>query len=392
MKILVICQYYSPEPFKVADVCEALVAKGHEVDVITSLPNYPMGEIYDGYRGNTHKKEIINGVNVHRVFTIGRKTGFVWRTLNYYAYSIASTLYVTKLNKEYDVVFVYQLSPVLMAEAAIKYKKRYGKKILLYSLDLWPDSLTLGGVKKDSLIYKYYKRVSGKIYSSADKILVSSKMFEQYLDEMFKINGGKVDYLPQYAEDVFVPHAYNSEGVTNLTFAGNIGTTQSIETILYAAQKLQDENIQIHFYGDGSGLSAFKDLAENNLKLQNVIFHGRIPLDEVAHKYAESDGLIVTLSDNPVLSMSFPGKIQTYMAAGKPIIGAINGEAARIIKDAGCGFCAPAEDINGLVDCIKQLLKADKSQLGRNARNYYEENFQKEDFITKLIAELENLR
>ena len=128
MKILVICQYYYPEPFKVHDLCEALVSEGHEVDVITSFPNYPMGEIYEGYKNGEHKDEVLNGVNVHRVFTIGRRTGFIWRVVNYYTYSISSTLYVSKLKKEYDKVFVYQLSPVMMANAAIKYKKKHNKK------------------------------------------------------------------------------------------------------------------------------------------------------------------------------------------------------------------------------------------------------------------------
>ncbi len=391
MKILAICQYYYPEPFKVHDVCEALVAEGHEVDVITSYPNYPMGEIYEGYKNGEHRDEVINGVNVHRVFTIGRKSGFVWRTLNYYTYSIAASRYASKIKKDYDVVFVYQLSPVLMTNAAIKYKKKHNKKILLYCLDLWPDSLTLGGVKKGSAIYNYYRKKSERIYKEADKILVSSKMFEQYFDEMFRINGNKTEYLPQYAEDVFVPHPYKDDGVFDITFAGNIGTTQSIETILYAAQKLADENVKFHLYGEGSGLSDFEALAKR-LNLKNVIFHGRIPLDEVARKYAESDGLIVTLSDNPVLSMSFPGKIQTYMAAGKPIIGAVNGEAAEIIKEADCGFCAKAEDADGLAECIRDFMKSDRIQLGKNARRYYEENFQKADFINKLSEQLEKLR
>lgn len=391
LKILVICQYYSPEPFKVSDVCQALVSKGHEVDVVTSFPNYPMGVIYEGYRKGEHKDEVINGVNVHRVFTIGRRTGFIWRTANYYAFSVASTLYAAGLKKDYDVVFVYQLSPIMMANAGIKYKKKHNKKLLLYCLDLWPDSLTLGGVKKDGFIYRYYKKVSEKIYKSADEILVSSKMFEQYLDEMFNINGQRVDYLPQYAEDVFCPSSLSDEKTVDLTFAGNIGTTQSIETILYAAKKLQGRNIHFHFYGDGSGLSELTELSKK-LGLDNVTFHGRIPLEEVSEKYAKSDGLIVTLSDNPVLSMSFPGKIQTYMAAGKPVIGAVNGEAAEIIKEAECGFCVAAEDSDGLVDCIEQFLNADKTALGNNARKYYEEHFQKDDFIKKLISELENLR
>lgn len=387
MKILVICQYYSPEPFKVADVCEALVSEGHEVDVVTSFPNYPMGEIYEGYKDGAHRDEILNGVNVHRVFTIGRRSGFVHRILNYYAYCLASTFYVNKIKKDYDVVFVYQLSPVLMANAGIRYKKKHNKKMLLYCLDLWPDSLTLGGIKKDSLIYKHYKKVSQKIYNSADKILVSSNRFKQYLDEMFKINGEKVDYLPQYAEDEFRPVPIIEKDSVDLTFAGNIGTTQGIETILYAAEKFKGTSIHFHFYGDGSGLQSLTELSKS-LKLDNVTFHGRIPLEDVPEKYAQSDGLIVSLSDNQVLSMSFPGKIQSYMAAGKPIIGSVNGEASEIIKEAQCGFCSPAEDCEGLVECIESFLKSDKKLLGKNARKYYEKHFKKEDFINQLISEL----
>ncbi len=383
MKILVICQYYSPEPFRIADICEALVEGGNEVDVITSFPNYPMGEIYEGYKKGEHKDEIINGVNVHRVFTIGRKTGALYRFINYYTYSIASTRYVSKLKKQYDVVFVYQLSPVMMAEAALKYKKRFGKKVVLYCLDLWPESLTLGGIKKDGKIYSHYKKIAEKIYINADEILVSSRMFKDYFDEKFNIDSGKVQYLPQYAEDVFYPTNETSEDLLNITFAGNIGTTQSIETILYAADKLKKEKVHFHFYGDGSGFNKMAKLAES-LHLDKVTFHGRVPVKALPEKYAKSDALIVTLSDNQVLSMSFPGKIQSYMAAGKPVVAAVNGEAAKIIEEADCGFVSPAEDVEGLVSCIKRLIDADRNLLGKNARTYYENNFQKEDFIRKL--------
>lgn len=392
MKILVVSQYYYPEPFRIADICEALVEKGHTVDVVTSFPNYPMGEIYDGYKDKSHSDEEINGVKVHRVFTLGRKTGGLRRFLNYYTYQLASTQYVSSLGDEYDVVFVYQLSPVMMANAAIKYKKKYNKKMLVYCLDLWPDSLTLGGIKKNSPIYNYYKKLSCKIYNSADRILVSSRMFCRYFEDMFRMGGEKVEYLPQYAEDVFCPSEKESSDIINITFAGNIGTTQSIETILYAAEKLKGEKVFFNFYGDGSGLVRLKDIAKS-LELENVAFHGRISLDSVPQKYAESDALIVTLSDNEVLSMSFPGKIQSYMAAGKPVIGGVNGEAARIINDAECGFCTSAENVDGLVDCIKRFMQSnEKEVLGQNARKYYEENFRKEIYIEKLIKELEDIR
>ena len=120
MKILVVCQHYYPEPFRISDICEWLVAQGHEVDVVTGIPNYPMGVIYDGYKDKSKRNEIINGVNVHRCFTIARRSGAVFRLLNYYSFAISSGLYAARLKKEYDVVFVNQLSPVMMANAAVK--------------------------------------------------------------------------------------------------------------------------------------------------------------------------------------------------------------------------------------------------------------------------------
>lgn len=387
MKILVISQYYYPEPFKVHDVCEALVAEGHEVDVVTSLPNYPMGEIYEGYKNGEHKDEVLNGVNVHRVFTIGRKTGFVWRTINYYTYSIASTQYVSKLKKEYDVVFVYQLSPVLMTNAAIKYKKKHNKKLLLYCLDLWPDSLVSGGVKKGSLIFKYFEKVSSRIYRSCDKILVSSRMFAEHLKENFSINE-EITYLPQYADSVFKPEKSVDKETVDLTFAGNIGSAQSVETIIYAAEILKDENIRFNLVGDGSKIEDCQKLVEEK-GLTNVIFHGRKPVEEMPEIYKNSTAMLITLTADPSISKTLPGKVQTYMAAGKPILGAVDGETAQTILSAECGFVAPAEDYEKFAECIKEFLNSDKQKLGENSYKYYTEYFSKDVFVETLLKEIE---
>ena len=119
MKILVVCQYYYPEPFRHPDICEELVKRGHEVTVVTGLPNYPMGEIYKGYQNGEKRDEVLNGVKVHRCYTIGRKQGALYRFLNYYSYALSSTRYIKKIKEEYDVVFVNQLSPVMMANANV---------------------------------------------------------------------------------------------------------------------------------------------------------------------------------------------------------------------------------------------------------------------------------
>ena len=205
MKILVICQYYYPEPFRIPDICEELVKKGHKVTVVSGTPNYPMGEIYKGYEKGKRKYETINGVKVHRCFTIGRKGGTVKRFLNYYSYAISSSLHILLLKNDYDVVFVNQLSPVMMAYAGILYKKLHHKKLIMYCLDLWPASLCAGGVKESSIIYKVFHKISAGIYRQAYKILITSSMFKKYLHDEFGINNKIISYLPQYAEDLFDP-------------------------------------------------------------------------------------------------------------------------------------------------------------------------------------------
>ena len=130
MKILVICQYYYPEPFRISNICEELVRRGHEVLVVTGEPNYPEGKIYEGYENHQHTDEVVNGVRVHRCPIFPRKSGAFYRILNYYSYANAAKQFVrsakcTALDgSKFDIVFVNQLSPVMMAEPAIAYKKK----------------------------------------------------------------------------------------------------------------------------------------------------------------------------------------------------------------------------------------------------------------------------
>ena len=153
MKILVVCQHYKPEPFRVADLCESLAKVGHEVTVITGIPNYPEGKVYAGYENKQKRDETFNGVKIHRCFTIPRKHGVFFRVLNYYSFSLSSRCYLSRLKEEFDVVFVYQLSPVMMASGALTYAKKHQKKVVLYCLDLWPESLIAGGIRKNSFVY-----------------------------------------------------------------------------------------------------------------------------------------------------------------------------------------------------------------------------------------------
>lgn len=394
-KILVICQYYKPEPFRISDICEEMVRRGHEVQVVTGYPNYPEGKIYDGYGKGKHIDEIINGVKVHRCFEIPRGTGSVKRMLNYYSYAVTSTAYAlsskcrTSDGKPFDVVFCNQLSPVMMAHVAIGYKKRYKVPAIMYCLDLWPESLIAGGITRESLIYKYYHHVSKRIYRQVDKILITSRMFSDYFKSEFGIRKDRIEYLPQYAEDIFEEMPIKEEnGIFDFMFAGNIGTIQSVETILEAANLLKDEPVRFHIIGGGTDLERLQKVGKN---LENVEFYGRKPLEEMPDFYKKADAMLVTLAADPVLSLTLPGKVQSYMAVGKPLIGAIDGETEIVINEAQCGFCGKAGDAIELTENIRKFIArdTDRKLMGKNARKFYEKNFKESMYMDKLESMVE---
>lgn len=355
--------------------------------MLTGEPSYARDE---WVKNGKKIDEVKSGVKIHRVKTVPRGKGIIRRVRNYYSFAINSKRYVKKLDKDFDVIFVYELSPVMMADAAVRYKKKYGTKIVLYCLDLWPKSLTAGGIKEGGLIYKHYKKVSRKIYSAVDELLVTSESFKEYFAKEFGFDKEKIVYLPQYAESVYSPQNCKKtpDEKIDLMFAGNVGAAQSVETILAAADKLKDEkNLFFHIVGDGTHLENCKHIAKT-LNLNNVIFYGRLPLEKMPETYSKADAMLVT-GDNGVVSQTLPAKVQGYMAAEKPVIGAIGGETAHVIAKANCGFCGQAQNADELKENILKFVSyADKAVFAVNGYDFYEKYFRPEKFFADLSAAL----
>lgn len=395
MKILVFCQYYYPEPFRITDICEELVKQGNAVSVVTGLPNYPTGVIPEEYLKGQRRHENINGVEVNRCYEHGRGKNSVNLLLSYLSYAFSSSIKALRLSSDYDIVLVNQLSPITIGLPAIVYKWKNKKKIVLYCLDLWPDSLLAGGIKESSLVYRAFMVISKWIYKTADKILITSKLFEKYFVDVLKLPTLDMVYLPQYAEDLFATvGTLAQKSQLNLVFAGNIGEMQSVETILYAANCLSDkEHILFHIVGGGSNEGHCRELARE-MELKNVIFYGSRPIQEMTNYYEIADAMLVTLKENESISYTLPGKVQSYMMAGKPIIAAINGETRNTINAAQCGFCVSAEDYEALA---MDILKFDgmcidkRISMANNARHYYNTHFSKNMFFKKMKEELEGM-
>lgn len=389
MKILVVCQYYDPEPFRITDICEALASAGHQVTVVTGTPNYPEGEIYPGYEGGQRRDECKNGVTIHRCPIAPRKKGMLHRMRNYFSFPLSAGRYLRRCKEDFDVVFVNQLSPVMMAKPALDWAGRHGKKCVLYCLDLWPESLLIGGIRRESPVYKVFWHLSRAIYKNVDTLLVSSGGFVPYFREVLKLDV-EPRWLPQYAEDLFVPPASAaSKDTVDFLFAGNVGVAQSVPTIIQAARLLaEDSRIHIHIVGGGVALEECQSAAEG---LSNITFYGRKPLEEMPGFYAMADVFLITLFADESMDRNFPGKVQSYMAAGKPIVGSVNGETARIIREADCGICAPAEDPEGLAAAICAMVDDPRRResCAENALRYYRTHFTKEQFLTVLTDVLQ---
>jgi glycosyltransferase involved in cell wall biosynthesis len=290
------------------------------------------------------------------------------------------------LKDSFDVVFINQLSPVMMASAGIKYAKTHNKKAILYCLDLWPASLGAGGINS-GIVYQWFYKVSRKIYRSVDKILISSSSFSVYFAEEFDIRNTM--YLPQYAEETFTPDECKKEPdqYIDLMFAGNVGSAQSVDTIIRAAALCRDiTNLRWHIVGDGKEIVTCQTLAQE--LDAPVIFYGRKPVEEMPKYYAMADAMLVTMQNDPVISLTLPGKVQSYLAAGKPIIGAIGGETQRVILESRAGMCANAEDAEGLARCVREFVSSNKEVFAQNAITYSANNFTKKKFISNLLSEL----
>ena len=394
MKILIVSQHYWPENFRVTDIAETLVSLGHQVTILCGLPNYPKGYIFDDYKRGKNRIQEHNGVKIIRAKEIGRRNNVLFRFLNYWSYPHYASKMIKKLDKDFDIVYVQMSSPIMITKPALKYAKKYSKKVIMYEMDLWPESLLAGGITNKSLIYKHYKKVSAKIYSQCDKILVTTKEHIPYVKDLPGCKDLDIEYLPQYADTIFEESDFGNEdnGFIDFMFAGNIGKAQSVETIIKAAALLKnDPRFKFHIIGSGSELDNIKKLA-SELKTDNVVFYGQRSLEDMPELYKIADAMLVTLEDKPYANMTIPGKVQSYMAVGKPIIGAINGSCANFIKNNDVGFSVLSGDSEALVTLIRSLDTKELRQIGERSRDVYFKKYSKSIFMNKLIDTLNNLK
>ncbi len=386
-RILVVCQYYYPENFQITPICEQLVSDGHEVTVLTGLPNYPTGIIPDEYKKG-HRDEYVNGVHVIRCHEIPRAKGAVKLGLNYVSFMASARRKAGRIKEEFDLVFVYQLSPVLMAVPGIKYAKKHKTPLVLYCCDLWPESMKMYIKNENNPLFKMIKGLSTRIYRRADIVIGQSSSFLPYLKRTHGLNESKLVYLPAFADEAYLKEDFRTKDDTvDFVFMGNLGIAQNLTAVLSAVEMIKDvPGFKVHFVGDGSCLEEIKAFVEEHKLGDIVCFYGRRPVTEMPKFYRIADVCMVSLKADNETGYTLPSKVQGYMAAGKPIIGMIDGSAKEVIEAAKCGLCVSAGDVSGFANAMKEFIVNGQkySECGENGRNYFIENFSKEIMIGHL--------
>ncbi|VAW45708.1 Putative glycosyltransferase [hydrothermal vent metagenome] len=397
MRILVISQYFWPENFRINDLCSELVLRGHEVTVLTGKPNYPEGKTFKEYLDDPKKFDFFKGCNVVRVPMLARGKRGGELILNYITFALSAMFIgAWKLKKkQFDVIFVFEPSPITIGLPAVFLKKIKKVPVIFWVLDLWPETLEAVGVVKSPGILGLVGRLVAFIYNHCDLVLGQSKAFYSGISRYCK-DEAKIKYFPSWSESVFLDSQVKPvfdmakhENCFKVLFAGNIGDAQDFPALVKAVEILKNKQarVKVFIVGDGRAMSWLESAILKYDLVDYIYLLGRHPLESMPSFYASADALFVSLKESSVFSMTIPGKLQSYMMAGKPILTMLSGEGSRVIDEANCGLTARSGDAETLAENMLKMSLLNKDEreiLGDNARLYSEQFFNRDKLISQL--------
>ncbi|MBT2342232.1 MULTISPECIES: glycosyltransferase family 4 protein [Pseudomonas] len=401
LNILVVTQYFWPENMRINDLVRDFTEKGHSVTVLTGVPNYPEGKVFETYKCAPHEFANYHGASIVRVPMIPRGKRSIQLILNYLSFfTSASTVGTYALRgRAFDAVFVYAVSPIMAAIPALVIGRLKKAPVFIWVLDLWPETLRAVGVLKKPALLALVGRMVSWIYNRADYLLLQSNGFLENVKSYCtrSMDPQRLVYFPSWAEDDFSTAADTStailardESVFTVVFAGNLGEAQDFPAVLDAAEQLRGKvAVRWAIVGDGR-MSEWLGQQVRARGLDNVLLLGRHPLEAMPALFANADALLVSLKTNDVFEKTIPGKVQAYLASGRPLLGMINGEAARVINESGAGFTCASGDAEGLARITQALADMAPLQLkvmGESGRNYYLQQYSKQ----RLLARLEDI-
>jgi colanic acid biosynthesis glycosyl transferase WcaI len=404
LSVLIVCQYFFPENFGINAVASDLQKRGHNVTVLTGMPNYPSGIFADGYGGWKVRRETWNDVTVIRIPVIARGSNSWPRlVLNYLSYAIgASILAPFVLKRRPDVILVYQVSPVTTALPAMVMKLLTGANILLWVQDIWPESLTATGAVNSRLIISSLRLLVRLIYGCSSIIAVQSQQFVDSIRELAP-RTSDIRYLPNTADRFYRPVQVPFDAPErklfrpgfNILFAGNLGLAQDLETVVAAVGHLKNQkDIQWVFMGDGRQRAWLENQIREQDLGDSVQVLGSFPSEKMPLFFSIADVLLITLRDEWIFSLTIPSKLQTYLACGRPVLGAISGEAAKILTASGAGLAVSPSDPERLAQIALSMAQMPKERLdafGKAALEYDRREFNRDQWIDRLESWLQEL-
>jgi colanic acid biosynthesis glycosyl transferase WcaI len=395
MKILIVSQYFWPENFRINDLSSELNLLGHEITVLTGYPNYPDGVVYPEFVNNINSYKQYKGVEVIRIPIVSRgKTN--WKLLlNYLSFIFsASSIGVWKLRgMNFDVIFVFEPSPITVGIPAILLKKIKKAPMFFWVLDLWPETLQVLGVIKSKFIISLFSFLATYIYKNSDLILGQSRGFVNRINKYCQ-DSAKIKYFPSWAENLhediktsFAPEIEYKPDFFNIVFTGNIGEAQDFPAIIDAAENLKMEKVRWIILGKGRQYQwVLNEIKSRHLESCFILL-GQFPLERMPSFYSHAQALLVSLKSDELLSLTIPAKIQSYLLADKPIIGMLDGDGAKVILDANAGIVCSAGDSIGLSNAIKEMMimsSENKKLMVNNGREYVRKEFER-DVLIKLL-------
>ena len=404
MRILIVTQYFWPETFRINDVARGLRDRGHTVVVLTGMPNYPGGQLYPSYTWFTPGRESFDKIPVVRAPIVTRGKSRNWRlALNYLTFALSASLVgPLRLRDAIHAVLVYEPSPVTVGFPGLVMGRVKRAPVALWIQDLWPETLEAVGVPAGSVAARVGAWVSDFIHRRCDLLLLQSRAYESKLVAR-GLEARRMEYLPNWAEDNFRPLESSASAPDpmrdirgfRIVFAGNIGAAQSFETLVDAATRLRDhKEVKWIVVGDGNVRSWLEaEIARRGLQ-ETVFTLGWHPPESMPAFFGHADALLVTLRSDFIFSFTVPSKVQTYLACGKPILAALNGEGAAILEQSGASVVGPAGDGQALAEGALRLARmdaAERQRMGLAGRAYFEANFDRGRLLDRLENALERL-
>ncbi|TVT47073.1 MAG: glycosyltransferase family 4 protein [Denitromonas halophila] len=395
MKLLVVSQYFAPENFRINDLVAGMVARGHQVTVLTGQPNYPQGRFFSGYGWRGPRREKLCGAEVVRVPLIPRGAGGGLRLMLNYLSFVVTAIWgaLFRLRGNFDAVFVFEVSPVTVGIPAIVASRRFRVPVLFWVLDLWPESLEATGAVRHPGVLALVGRGVRWIYQRCARVLVASQAFVPSVVE-FGARPADVRYFPNWVEGDYRAEADSElpvlpEGFL-VVFAGNLGAAQDLPAVLRAAAATRDlSDVHWVFAGDGR-MAGWAREEVSRLRLgDRVHFLGQLPSAKMPALFARAGALLVSLRSEPIFAKTVPGKVQSYMASGRPMLAMLDGEGARLVKEAGCGLACAGGDAEALAAHVRDLLgmsEAQREAMGRAGRAYADAHFDRDRLFDQLIG------